>query len=1479
MTTILNTGSDAEMYILDLMKQRTVTDKEISGKIILVGPKGCGKVAVANMLVQGKLLATNRIPEESKEEVREGRASLQIVDGRGWIVCVVDEFDDFKVGYSDEAVTVRQNLKYVLREGKAKEDWGFNAFCLVLRCDQVMKFAMDWYAEGFRKLLDDAVKRLVLIVTDCDRSWIENHEKIISRNYADFVFVPVQFNYDENLPNMSSSQCDASLKALDDTFARKNFLSEKLGSKKKNLKSVVAPQPEQQQQIDFGNSRLPPTYNILIIGQTQSGKSTLVQAFQRYENPNCKLDPTKIGRGVTSCTTEVLRESISTNLPEYHIVSSNTKEPIKLLKFFENSKDPQDRKVTLGIAKAEQNRSSFQIFDTPGLDDTDGSDVSHIRKILEKIMKVGKIHLVIVVVNSQAHFSEGHKKALLTYKNVLSTLGEVMIFLHTKVPIDQQTSRNDDVRKTMQQRYNIINGIMQSDVPHLTIDNNINESDPARKCVTLNRIAEILRLAIFNKPVIVATMSIHKTEKMIEVDSTVVQHFRDILREKDNAYMALDASYQLRARIDNVERSINQMEDYIRCHETSDLFETYFNHFNENWRFFYIRDVIVFECPPQPYPIDDKKVLSTAVNVLSEQGGRGHDHWMIRFKRKQFENGSFYVRLFTEKRHRFRREISICKTQLNVLKSELASLRQEMEIQAQRLRATNGQAAIEGLSQAMIDELVNTRKKYTRIIHQIDTTTLSWEMFKDLDELGAYKGSDVELSVWKVRKERGIMDKEIFAKTILVGPNGDGKAAVANMLIQGKLFLRNCVTEESVADEQMERATLQLVDGRGWVVCIVDGIEDLVEGESEEAVSVKQDLLHVMKEGEADSGWGFNMFCLVLRSDHVFNAEAVRHTLSFRRLFANNTGRLVLIVTGVNDKWVTENKERLESEFGDFLVVPVQFLFDENMPNMGVLQRLFGSKKRNDVAPKAIAQRSAATEYSSSTPIYNILVLGQSQSGKSTLIQAIRKYANPTCTIDFEKIGDGNRSHTRDVVTEHVYTDLPEYEVIDTKKNEPIKIVQFFEQPRKYREEMNQTRDRSLRPVPNPESKVCHFQIFDTPGLDDTDGIDVRHIRKTLSDIRAAREIHLVIIMVNSQVPISQGLQDALKTYKTVFSIMGDLMIFLHSKVRNEHQTPGDTGRWPVIQQRFKLLDEIMKQKIPHFMINCDFEEESPVHNCFTYNKILSILQLATFNEPVQVDAMPLHKTGKMIEVDEVVAQHYKALFESEDRTCKQLDIAYQLKTRIDDALRSIEELKSFIRNHDTDRLVLIFQERFDENWRYFYRREPIVYEYKPHSYPIDRVDVLMFSVAVMESAGGKGFDYWRVKFIRDQFKFGTYHVKLYTKQRNKFRREISVRRTQLMVLENELESLEEQQRVRLQQLREARNGAILDPLSEAAIAEIMNRRERYARILGLISNPTLTWGMYRALDEAKAYEGKPAVCSVKVQAFYSTYQPSLNGQ
>ncbi|KAF8959186.1 hypothetical protein BGZ46_001820, partial [Entomortierella lignicola] len=511
-----------------------------------------------------------------------------------------------------------------------------------------------------------------------------------------------------------------------------------------------------------------------------------------------------------------------------------------------------------------------------------------------------------------------------------------------------------------------------------------------------------------------------------------------------------------------------------------------------------------------------------------------------------------------------------------------------------------------------------------------------------------------------------------------------------------------------------------------------------------------------------------------------------------------------------------------------------------------------------------MARRPTDPEYGENTEIYNILVIGQSQSGKSTLIEAIRKYADPNCTIHHKKIGNGSQSFTTEVTTEHVFTNLPKYRIVEKKTGKPIRIAEFFANPDKYEEERNRMEGISMEAVVKEDAKVCHFQIFDTPGLDDTKGTDVRHIRKILSDIRAAREIHLVIIMVNSQTHISPGLQDALRTYKNVFSTMRDIMMFLHTKVPNEHQTPEDTEYWPAVQERIKLLDGIMNQKIPHFIINNRLNERRPVHNCCNYNKILSILQLATFNIPVKVDDMPLHKTEKMIRVDEIVIQHYKALFEAEDRTCKQLDIAYQLKTRIDDAQRSIEELRSFIATHDTDRLVLIHQDRFDENWRYLHLRDTIHFEYKSQPYKIIHKDVLMFSVKIENEVGGEGHDSWKVDIKRNPFEFGMYHVKLYTREREKYRRQISIRKTQLIVLENELQSLQEQQKLRMQQLRDSnRNsgssfavGAILDPMSEEAIAGIMSRRARYARILDRISHTTLTWGMYRALDDAKAYEG-----------------------
>ncbi|KAF9432071.1 hypothetical protein BGZ76_011302 [Entomortierella beljakovae] len=235
-------------------------------------------------------------------------------------------------------------------------------------------------------------------------------------------------------------------------------------------------------------------------------------------------------------------------------------------------------------------------------------------------------------------------------------------------------------------------------------------------------------------------------------------------------------------------------------------------------------------------------------------------------------------------------------------------------------------------------------------------------------------GSDLELSVWRVKKERNIMDKDIFGKMILVGPKDDGKITVANMMVQGKIFLRNRVSEtppppppktpvptettiitastrtsriiqdevdgeegeEKEEEDVPERASIQLVDGRGWIVCVVDGFQELVQGTSEEAKSIKQEMIYTMREGPS---CGFNLFSLVVRCDHVFGTEIEGFLRDFKKLFAGVESRFVLIITNCSDVWVEDHERELEGRFNEFIIIPVQFLFDENMPNMFQSQR------------------------------------------------------------------------------------------------------------------------------------------------------------------------------------------------------------------------------------------------------------------------------------------------------------------------------------------------------------------------------------------------------------------------------------------------------------------------------------------------------------------------------------------------------------
>lgn len=98
------------------------------------------------------------------------------------------------------------------------------------------------------------------------------------------------------------------------------------------------------------------TFTILVLGETQSGKSMLIESFKQYANLNYVINTGRIGDGAFSHTTEVKIERLFTNLPKSYIsrVSDETRKRVNNEAFI--NEDQEDYKDELNDRKTYQVR-------------------------------------------------------------------------------------------------------------------------------------------------------------------------------------------------------------------------------------------------------------------------------------------------------------------------------------------------------------------------------------------------------------------------------------------------------------------------------------------------------------------------------------------------------------------------------------------------------------------------------------------------------------------------------------------------------------------------------------------------------------------------------------------------------------------------------------------------------------------------------------------------------------------------------------------------------------------------------------------------------------------------------------------------------------------------------------------------------------------------------------------------------------------
>ncbi|KAG0345999.1 hypothetical protein BG004_002650 [Podila humilis] len=513
---------------------------------------------------------------------------------------------------------------------------------------------------------------------------------------------------------------------------------------------------------------------------------------------------------------------------------------------------------------------------------------------------------------------------------------------------------------------------------------------------------------------------------------------------------------------------------------------------------------------------------------------------------------------------------------------------------------------------------------------------------------------------------------------------------------------------------------------------------------------------------------------------------------------------------------------------------------------------------------------------------YNVLILGETQSGKSTFIECARKYANPDEVLDLKKLGTGFTSCTIETHETPILTDLPEHIVRDKDKQQ-VNYGEFIKDGDEYdfEDSLNKRSSMTLDVVSSRLTKPAIFNLIDTPGLNATkEGDDEKHVQKIFKKLIEVKTIHLLIITISSG-PFTQGLQDAIKNYVDMFPDFNGIIAFVHTHFDYKNFHPNREKHMEAINLRTEKLHDIMgRLTFPHFKIDCDVYNKKPIRQCITNNAIQKVLELATFNSPVDMLHTVVNKTRKMRDIDNILQDKFQATSRTIERTLRfkdrvegaMLSEIYRRETDIHQLEAEISVSNEYLIRHDSDRPEVLHEERHDLDYQSQIEKTEKTVRFPPAGtleYDISNRELLCHNViydeepsdAVQEDLVARGAP-WRsytVNFHRTSPQHSVFHTKIYTAKRNLHSKDIEAKRQELVKLEEDLELAKHHRDV-----FDMQNGG-----RKERIKAIVDSHREGIEILRFVSNKVLSPLVFEALMDANAYKGDPAQCSKNVEKVY----------
>ncbi|KAG0017339.1 hypothetical protein BGZ81_010784 [Podila clonocystis] len=525
------------------------------------------------------------------------------------------------------------------------------------------------------------------------------------------------------------------------------------------------PKREEEAQVNVGGEDLP-QINILLIGDVQSGKSSLVETLKLYADSNYQVRTEHITQGNSRFADEKVK--ITAFLSDLHAIQirrlRKSGSGYDVIDLEEEAKrmteeDFEDllnlgQKETATVITASNNAKKyrFNIYEGPSLNESAENFEKNIFSVHKTLVESKAEFNQVLFTLAPGPITSAIRTTIRVCSDIFSDLNSLFSFVHTKVDYPKLHTGNKQFQDSMKERQDLLQRYIQSGSETYLIDNNLASNLPVQRAKTQNVLHDILKAATEKKPIALKSPLMKKTPKMVSIDTNLKWQARDDFQETQkeitkNNHELFEIRNKIR-ELDNIykakDQAVNSAQIEKDASSRDDLEIVFHQHFDfekVQYTEIYSRTMTFKK---QDRQIEDVSIQANNVEIEQALGGKGCNHWKVIYRRENFEPGSLDVTLYAKKLGSNGTLVGETK-ELTDIRLQRAELEKQMAVVEERIRS-----------------MWHLQKEYNLLRDWISRETLPKAVMEELTKEEVYETKDTPFDKIKAiyLKSGGVYDTD-----------------------------------------------------------------------------------------------------------------------------------------------------------------------------------------------------------------------------------------------------------------------------------------------------------------------------------------------------------------------------------------------------------------------------------------------------------------------------------------------------------------------------------------------------------------------------------------------------------------------------------------------------------------------------------------------------------------------------------------------